>query len=157
MPTLPDDSAAESDADRAQPGAPRLFTVAQANALLPYLRGALSQAQAHLGAMRGCSEELAALEAVGRAPGGGWILSADHRAASARLAEQRAACAQLLGAIGDHGCQVKDLTAGLCDFPALIDGEPVLLCWLAGEPAVAHYHGYLDGFRGRRPIPPGAG
>ena len=50
------------------------------------------------------------------------------------------------------GVQLKDADAGLLDFPALREGEEVLLCWRVGEPAVEWYHGLEDGFPGRRRI-----
>ncbi|MEI7027963.1 DUF2203 domain-containing protein [Paenibacillus sp. y28] len=50
------------------------------------------------------------------------------------------------------GIQLKDIDLGLVDFPAVIDGEEVLLCWRQGEERVAHYHGYEDGYAGRRQI-----
>jgi hypothetical protein len=50
------------------------------------------------------------------------------------------------------GVQVKDADSGLLDFPAVRDGEPVLLCWQVGEPAVEWWHGPEDGFAGRREV-----
>ena len=50
------------------------------------------------------------------------------------------------------GVQVKDPDSGLIDFPALREGEPVLLCWRVGEAEVEWYHGLDDGFAGRRRI-----
>src|SRR5215468_3053662 len=47
---------------------------------------------------------------------------------------------------------VRDLDAGLVDFPALRDGEEVYLCWLLDEPAVAHWHALEAGFMGRQPL-----
>jgi hypothetical protein len=157
MPTVPDPDAPQTDPP-VQPGPPahrRLFTVAEANRLLPALRAALTAARAHLSEMQAAYREMQALEAVGTRPDGELILAADHRAAAARLAEHEAECQRLLQRIAETGCLVKDLAIGLCDFPAEIDGRPVLLCWRLDEPAVAFYHGYRDGYRGRRPIPPG--
>ena len=54
--------------------------------------------------------------------------------------------------LDELGLLVKDIDAGLVDFPAVIEGEPVLLCWRLGEDEVAWYHGYDDGFAGRRPL-----
>jgi hypothetical protein len=48
---------------------------------------------------------------------------------------------------------VRDLERGLVDFPALIDGHEVYLCWLLDEPQVTHWHGIESGFAGRRPLP----
>lgn len=50
------------------------------------------------------------------------------------------------------GIQVKDIDIGLFDFPALLNGQEVLLCWRDGEPSITHYHGLHDGFSGRRRI-----
>jgi hypothetical protein len=51
------------------------------------------------------------------------------------------------------GVLVKDLDTGLVDFPALHEGEEVLLCWQLGEDEVAHWHGVDEGFAGRKPLP----
>lgn len=155
MPTVPDSDAGQPESDGGIPSATRLFTVAEANRLLPFLRSTLADGQSHLARMRELYAEMRRLEAVGRTPNGELILAADYRAGASRLAEHQLACEQLLRRIGELGCQVKDLTAGLCDFPAVINGQPALLCWRLEEPTVAHYHGYRDGYRGRQPIPPG--
>ena len=47
---------------------------------------------------------------------------------------------------------VRDLERGLIDFPSLIGGEEVYLCWLLGEPSVGHWHAIEAGFAGRRPL-----
>lgn len=51
------------------------------------------------------------------------------------------------------GGQLKGLEPGLVDFPCLIDGEPVLLCWREGETRVRYYHLEDEGFAGRRLLP----
>ena len=65
-------------------------------------------------------------------------------------AEQRAKDA--LAEIDSIGVQVKDLDIGLLDFPCEVEGEIVLLCWKLGEPAITHWHGLQEGFKGRKPI-----
>ena len=47
---------------------------------------------------------------------------------------------------------VRDLEQGLIDFPSLLGGEEIYLCWLLGEPQVGHWHAPESGFRGRRPL-----
>ena len=47
---------------------------------------------------------------------------------------------------------VRDLERGLVDFPALIDGREVYLCWLLDEPTITHWHAIESGFAGRRPL-----
>jgi len=134
---------------------PPVFTVASATRLLPYLRTTLAAAQAHVAEMRALGGEMRRMEAVGRTPAGTLILAADHAAAERRLAQHQAECERLLRQIAGHGCQVKDLVVGLCDFPAVIEGRAALLCWRMDEPSIGHYHGEHDGFTGRKPIPPG--
>ena len=48
--------------------------------------------------------------------------------------------------------QIKDLERGLIDFPAIIDGKEVFLCWEKTEPDIAFYHDLETGFAGRQPL-----
>jgi len=50
------------------------------------------------------------------------------------------------------GVQVKDLEAGLLDFPCRLDDEVVLLCWKMGENSIDHWHTMESGFKNRQPI-----
>ena len=53
------------------------------------------------------------------------------------------------------GCSYKDwnFTAGLVDFPCMMNGREVLLCWQSDEDQVQYYHDVESGFAGRRLIP----
>lgn len=53
------------------------------------------------------------------------------------------------------GCYYKDwnFSVGLVDFPGIVDGETVFLCWRSDESELAWYHRIEDGFRGRKPLP----
>ncbi len=51
------------------------------------------------------------------------------------------------------GVQVKDVKAGLVDFPARLGGREVLLCWKLGEDRVEFYHDPEAGFAGRQRLP----
>jgi hypothetical protein len=57
-----------------------------------------------------------------------------------------------LEAIEETGALPKDLDSGLVDFPSVLDGKPVLLCWKLGEERIGFYHSYEDGFAGRKPL-----
>jgi hypothetical protein len=54
--------------------------------------------------------------------------------------------------VQEFGCVVKDLDMGLIDFPTLLRGVEVYLCWKLGEPKIAFWHGVDEGFRGRKAI-----
>jgi len=53
------------------------------------------------------------------------------------------------------GCTYKDwnFEIGLVDFPSVINGNDVLLCWKSDEEDIRFYHSLLDGFSGRKEIP----
>jgi hypothetical protein len=57
-----------------------------------------------------------------------------------------------LAEIDATGVQVKDLDMGLLDFPCVVEGRTVLLCWKLGEKGITHWHGVEEGFAGRKPI-----
>jgi hypothetical protein len=57
-----------------------------------------------------------------------------------------------LAEIDSTGVQVKDLDAGLLDFPCEVEGRIVLLCWKLGEKGITHWHDTGEGFAGRKPI-----
>ena len=48
--------------------------------------------------------------------------------------------------------QLRDIKSGLIDFPALLAGRPIWLCWRLGEPDVQHWHAVDEGFSSRRPL-----
>jgi hypothetical protein len=50
------------------------------------------------------------------------------------------------------GLTLRDIEHGLVDFPALVSGRQVWLCWQRGEPAIGWWHGLDTGFAGRRPL-----
>lgn len=52
--------------------------------------------------------------------------------------------------IDDWGIQLRDIETGLVDFPALVSGRPVWLCWRVDESAVGWWHDVSEGFDSRR-------
>ena len=57
-----------------------------------------------------------------------------------------------LDTIEQLGAQPKDIDLGLVDFPTVIEGEEVLLCWKYGEKSIDFYHNLIEGFAGRKPL-----
>lgn len=47
---------------------------------------------------------------------------------------------------------LRDISTGLIDFPALVSGRPIWLCWRLGETDVAHWHAHDEGYGSRRPL-----
>ncbi len=50
------------------------------------------------------------------------------------------------------GIQLRDIATGLIDFPALVSGRPVWLCWRLGEESVGWWHETSEGFDSRRKL-----
>jgi len=50
------------------------------------------------------------------------------------------------------GIQLREIATGLVDFPAMVAGRPVWLCWRLGEERVAWWHETTEGFEARRRI-----
>jgi hypothetical protein len=50
------------------------------------------------------------------------------------------------------GLTLRDIEHGLVDFPALVAGRQVWLCWQRGETAIGFWHDLETGFSGRRPL-----
>ena len=54
--------------------------------------------------------------------------------------------------LDERSIVLRDISSGLLDFPALVSGRQVWLCWRLGEDAVGFWHGHDEGFAGRRPL-----
>jgi hypothetical protein len=61
-----------------------------------------------------------------------------------------------LSELEEIGCYYKDtkFQIGLVDFPAMIEGEEVYLCWRSDEDDILYYHEMDSGYLGRKLIPP---
>jgi hypothetical protein len=127
----------------------RLYTPELANRALPYVRRIVEDLVAEHRKWSDVVRELELLAARERAD------APDPRAAELRrLAQVSAADIDgFLGELASLGVECKGYDVGLVDFPAVIDGREVFLCWRLGEPAVAHWHDRDAGFAGRRPLP----
>jgi hypothetical protein len=129
----------------------RNFTPDEANEALTALRPLVEEMVAAKRALDEAQER--ADEVSARISGNGGGLPPARLAEVQDLVSRRATVlARALERVQALGVIVKDLDSGLVDFPSVRDGEDVLLCWQLGEDEVAYWHGYEDGYAGRRPI-----
>lgn len=117
----------------------RSFTVAEARELMP----AVLTCADELVTVRADLVELQAALARGITCPLGGLPEAKGR--QARLSE-------LLAWFPEQGVDLKGFAPLLLDFPAELNGDPVLLCWLEGERELGWYHKPAHGFAGRRPL-----
>jgi len=136
---------------------PRLFTLAEANALLPSLVPLLTRLRDNTQALLTLRIRLANLELVlaSESP-----QARDKRAQAARerpalerrIEELGAAIEEDVWMIRALGVELKAVDQGLVDFPTLREGRIVYLCWRLGEGQIAHWHEVEAGFAGRKPL-----
>jgi hypothetical protein len=130
----------------------RKFTLDEAHELLPVLEGLLRRAIEGKKQIEQIDKELK--DVAHRVfLTGGMFLPLSRLAQ--RKGEREKTAQQVKDAVSEinaTGVQVKDLDIGLLDFPCLVDGQTVLLCWKLGESKITHWHGLEEGFAGRKPI-----
>ncbi len=128
------------------------FSLAEAQALLPVAEILLDRATASA-LLAARLEEKAALLRVRIFHAGGLAVNVDgaFRDAEERR-KQKNDAAETLAELEQIGVVVKDLAAGILDFPSDMNGETVLLCWQRGEARISHWHALDQGFSDRQSL-----
>lgn len=121
----------------------RLFTVEEANALLPEVKRLWRKIDRAREVMNGLAPQTKL--ASQQSGGGGIMYGAEYVQA---LTSFLASAQEIL----ELGVEIKDFDKGLCDFPHMRDGRVVLLCWMRGEDAIEWWHDTDAGFAGRQPL-----
>ncbi|HEY1987798.1 MAG TPA: DUF2203 domain-containing protein [Terracidiphilus sp.] len=130
----------------------KTFTLDEAQSLLPVLESLLKRAVDGKRAAEEIESELSDLSRRIYISGG---MRVDIRAVARQRAEMESHSQRVRESIAEIdaiGVQVKDLDAGLLDFPFRLEEEIVLLCWRMGETAIEHWHTVDSGFGGRQPV-----
>jgi hypothetical protein len=128
-----------------------IFTPDEANSALAEVRSAAERLVALRTRMRELEQAQGGLVTAIGGNGGGHAAS-DLDAAQTELAGLAEAAVACVEKLDELGVQVKDVDLGLLDFPSRRHGQEVLLCWQVGEDAVRFWHGYAEGYAGRKPI-----
>ncbi|MGA2166823.1 MAG: DUF2203 domain-containing protein [Terracidiphilus sp.] len=130
----------------------KTFTLEEAQSLLPVLESLLKRA---IEGKQSAEEVESGLAELARRI----YLSGGMRVDVGKVAKSRAEMEthlqrvrESIAEIDSIGVQVKDIDAGLLDFPCRLDDQVVLLCWRMGEPSIEHWHTVDSGFQGRQPV-----
>ena len=121
----------------------RLFTVQEANELIPFLSNKLRELRVIHGKLVVWAEEVPTQQDITLR--GGMLAEPAYVALLSRFQT-------LIEEICSEGCHLKDLESGLIDFPTLWEGREVYLCWKLGEDEVGFWHETEAGFAGRRSL-----
>ena len=130
----------------------RTFTLEEAQSLLPVLESLLKRA---IEGRRSAQAAESSLNEVAQRiyfAGGMKVNTVEISRLRAEMDSQLKRVQESIAEIDAIGVQVKDLEAGLLDFPCRVDDEVVLLCWRMGESAIEHWHTMESGFQGRQPV-----
>ena len=131
--------------------APRYFTLEEANRAVGELRPVVERMVEHRRRFVAAQERRGAL-AEQAGSNGGDLTPGDFAEVEQELEDEATSLAVCIERIQSAGAQVKDLDAGLLDFPSLRDGEEILLCWRLGEDEIEFWHGPEEGFAGRKRV-----
>ena len=124
----------------------KMFTVQEANSLLPGLRPRLERIR-NLYAEIGEQRDFARAAASASEQGGGGMPG------GAGYVQHLYEIGKLTTEIADEGVQLKDYSRGLIDFPAMKGERVILLCWQLGEgDQIEWWHELEAGFAGRQPL-----
>ncbi|MDX9752868.1 MAG: DUF2203 domain-containing protein [bacterium] len=125
------------------------FTVSEANECLPRVRELFAQ----IHALVTISKQTQFLQSLPAPP----LPTAQTNGKHNKPKDLRPHLQALITEITDQGIVIQDISRGLIDFPAFIEGEEVFLCYeLADGDTVRFYHPLQTGFGGRKPIPDSA-
>lgn len=134
----------------------KLFTVEQANAILPLVRAITADLVQLSRDVMDRRERLALLSAGRKASA-----KDPYTEELAQIEEELDKDGEQLQAyveeLRELGVEPKSGPEGLVDFPCLMDERIVLLCWKLGEPEVTHWHELEAGFAGRQSLVAGSG
>jgi hypothetical protein len=122
----------------------RVFSLFEANQLIPQLQSHLSTVQEGKTVLLQTREEVR--KASAKASLGGGTPVGLHYVKSLHDISIN------LHAIHELGVVVKDVDLGLCDFPHIRDGRVVYLCWKLGEKEIRWWHEVTTGYRDRCPL-----
>ena len=124
----------------------KLFTVTEANELLPVIRPKLEKIRAHYALLANFREAAQAAAVSAELGGGGMEGGSNYVRVLYDIGK-------ITTELHDLGIELKDYSRGLIDFPSMREGRVVLLCWQLGEnEQIEWWHEIEAGFAGRQPL-----
>jgi hypothetical protein len=135
---------------------PRLFSLEEANALIPQLNGIVRLQMERQNEIDRRFRRL--VDRLGEVPERLDVVakdSADVRALKRDLEQHVRAYQKGWADVTALGAVVKDERAGLVDFYGRLDGRLVFLCWRFGEEKIEFFHELYAGFSSRKPLEEG--
>jgi hypothetical protein len=140
----------------AKPSFRRLFTLEEANARLPLVRAIATDLSNLARDLVDRRQRLDALSS-GRKMSSTDVYRDELAEMEKGIERDARKLEEYVDELQELGVQAKGALEGLIDFPSLMDGRVVYLCWKLGETEVMHWHELDAGFLGRQPLAVSAG
>ncbi len=119
------------------------YTRDEARALLPQIREWLAEMNRLRAEVERYDKRLSGLNTAGQDTGGETVN---------RWIRALAGMQQILVGFQQRQIFIKDLSRGLLDFPAIIGGKEVFLCWESDEEDIEFWHDLESGYGGREKL-----
>lgn len=129
----------------------RYYSIDEANAAIPEVERiliALRDQREELIARRDKVVELSPDDDASQTPGVAEQVRLLRLSMQGLIDQMQAGVARLV----ELDVTLRDIATGLIDFPALVSGRPIWLCWRLGEGDIESWHPHDQGFDSRRPL-----
>ena len=120
------------------------YTVDEAREMIPQLRLWLTELRQHQHKLLTLDDRVGQLLATGADLGGALVNDS---------VRQMAGVQKYLACFRELEIQIKDIDRGLVDFPAVVAGREVFLCWEEDEDDIEFWHDLDTGYAGRARLP----
>ena len=129
----------------------RYFILEEAKQLLPWINQILENLDVKITETKLLSEEINDLKNK-LLTNGRNVVEDKLDKASRKLKEESSLMEDKVGEVEKLGVLVKQISPILIDFPHLIEGREIYLCWQEGEEDILYWHEISDGFNGRQQL-----
>jgi hypothetical protein len=130
----------------------RLFTLEEANQLVPWLERTFRSLESSMERLQTLQGRLSALEREQRRQNGTFDRYNEVNLMQAELNDLGGQLQSAVDEINAEGITVRDVGQGLVDFPHMREGREVYLCWIKGEARIDYWHETDRGFAHRQPL-----
>jgi hypothetical protein len=131
----------------------KLFTVEEANSLVPFLQETLDTLQKQVRDVVRLKRQIEVLNLICDSPVSQQNLDFQEYVQKTALYHQLIGQADaLIREVRVRGCLLRDVHTGIVDFYAEMDGKVVFLCWRRGETVITFWHPVGEGYGQRRHI-----
>ncbi len=130
----------------------RLFSLEEANQLVPWLERTFQGLAPFMQRLQGLRERLSTIQRERQRLNGTFDRYNEYNNLQAEVDSISSEIQGRVDEIIAKGIIVRDIASGLVDFPHIRQGREVYLCWISGEESIGYWHETDRGFAHRQPL-----